>query len=66
MARYLVALALAAVLSLAVAGPARAADCPCACPEPGPEFGAHIADMAPEHARGGSQFGRMVSHMATP
>ena len=63
MARNAVAIVLALVLTGAVVPPALAADL---CPEPEPEFGEHIASMAPEHPPGlGRVFGEMISTMAS-
>lgn len=64
MVRSAVAVGLALILATVVAPSALAADCP--CPDPGPEFGGHIASMSPDHPlESDGLLGDMVSHMAS-
>lgn len=62
MRRMVLGMALAVTLAFAGALPVAASE---ECPEPGPDFGAHIAEMTPDHAlEHGADFGGMVSAMA--
>ncbi len=62
MKRMLLGTLIAAALTFAGALPAMASD---DCPEAGPDFGPHIAEMTPEHALAdGADFGVMTAAMA--
>lgn len=62
MKKTLLGMAIAAALAFAGTLPAAASD---DCPEAGPDFGPHIAEMTPDHAlAGGADFGGMVGAMA--
>jgi len=62
MKRMLLGMVIAAALVFAGALPAMASE---DCPEAGPDFGPHIAEMTPDHALAdGADFGGMVDAMA--
>ncbi len=60
--KTLLGVVIAAALAFAGTLPAAAIG---ECPDPGPDFGPHIAEMTPDHAlEHGADFGGMVSAMA--
>ena len=63
--RHLMLILVASLMMGIVVSPALAVDGNHTCPTPGPEFGPHIAKMAPEcPLENGQMFGDMVSNMA--
>jgi len=63
--RYLMIVIVASIVVGLLVSPALAVDGNHTCPTPGPEFGPHIASMAPGcPLANGQMFGEMVSNMA--